>query len=43
MIPPEQNVLGGQGEQGVPEAALPWYPGKQTHCLIEVLPSGEVA
>lgn len=43
MSPPEQNVFGGQGEHGVPAAASPWYPGLHTHCLIVVLPSGEVA
>jgi hypothetical protein len=42
MSPPEQNVLGGQGEHGVPAAALPLYPGLQKHWLIEVLPSAEV-
>jgi hypothetical protein len=43
MIPPEQKVLAGQGAHGEPVDALPWYPGLQSHCLIEVLPSGEVA
>ena len=42
MSPPEQNVLGGQGEHGVPAAALPLYPGLQKHWLIEMLPSAEV-
>jgi len=41
-LPLAQKVSVGQGAQSVPLDALPSYPGRQLHCVTEMLPSGEM-
>ena len=41
-LPPEQYSFGPHGVHGVLAAALPSYPGRQTHWEMLVAPSGEV-